>query len=72
MAADSIEPFTQADYEQLLIAEKSLDAVDQLIQKARRCDVNCDVADAISTEMRRKLQALRTEFFHSPQTLPRG
>jgi hypothetical protein len=63
-------PYTQSDYEQLLRAEKALDAVDALIVKGRKCEVNCDVADAISQEMRRKLAALRNEFFTAPSTLP--
>lgn len=66
----SDNPFTQGDYDQLTRAEKALDAVDALIAKGRRCEVNCDVADAISQEMRRKLAALRQEFFQSPATLP--
>ncbi len=69
---DTTNPFSQRDYETLTKAEQSLDAVDEMIRRGRRCEINCDVADAISQEMRRKLQALRTEFFSAPSTLPQS
>lgn len=62
--------FSKADLAKLHQAVQSLDEVDAMIAKARRCEVNCDVAEAIVGELRRKLTSIRDEFFSNPSALP--
>lgn len=62
--------FTRSDLETLNRANLHLDEALQLIDRAKRCEINCDVAEAIVAEMRRKIEAYKREFFSNPSELP--
>ncbi len=61
--------FSKKDLLRLNEADSKLKDVMLLIDKGKKCEINCDVAEAIVGEMQRKIDLLRQEFFNNPTQL---